>query len=157
MLMNAGIHEEVFLIDPDKRPEVDHAERSKLAMKEVKDSIESGKNFVYTATCGGTRIIQDLIRRMKAKKYHVVIAIVYASLPVALERIRKRSQSVPEDVVTDLHSFFKTKAERYMTMDADLYLYNNEHEFSLLLSKKKKHIVCRDSKADFYFDISKYC
>jgi predicted ABC-type ATPase len=95
---------------------------------------------------------------MKAKKYRVVIAIVYTTLPTALDRIRKRThQPVPEDVVHDLHAFFKSKAERYMKLDVEIYLYNNETDFNLLLSKKHKKIVCRDGNADFYFDISPYC
>ena len=39
----------------------------------------------------------------------------------------------------------------------ELYLYNNEDEFNLLLSKKKKKIVCVHPEGEFYFDISKYC
>jgi len=99
-----------------------------------------------------------LIKRMKAKSYRVVVAIVYTSLSVALERIRKRvDQGVPEDVVEDLHRFFRTKAERYMKLPVDIYLYNNETDFNLLFSKKNKKIVCRDRDSDFYFDVSRYC
>ena len=121
MLENAGIKQELFLIDPDKRKEETHEERSKGAIEEVKNAIDSGLSFCYTATCGGMRIINDLIKRMKAKNYRVVVAIVYTSLSVALERIRKRvDQGVPEDVVEDLHRFFRTKAERYMKLPVDI-------------------------------------
>jgi len=94
---------------------------------------------------------------MKEKHYRIVIAIVYTTLPTALERIRKRThQPVPDEVVEDLHAFFKTKAERFMKLPVEIYLYNNETDFNLLLSKKNKKIVCR-GKDDFYFDISRYC
>jgi predicted ABC-type ATPase len=158
MLENAGIRKELTIIDPDKLSNESHEERSKVALENVKKTIEDGESFCYTATCGGMRIINDLIRRMKARKYRIIVAIVYTSLPVALERIRKRKhQPVPEDVVEDLHAFFKTKAERYMKLDVEIYLYNNETDFNLLFSRKNKKIVCRDGDMDFYFDVSRYC
>ena len=95
---------------------------------------------------------------MRSKKYRIVVAIVYTSLSTALERIRKRTeQPVPDIVVEDLHAFFKTKAERFMKLPVEIYLYNNETDFNLLYSRKNKKIVCRDGDADFYFDISRYC
>jgi predicted ABC-type ATPase len=158
MLKNAGIRKELTIIDPDKLSNESHEERSKVALENVNKIIEDGESFCYTATCGGMRIITDLIRRMKARKYRIIVAIVYTSLPVALERIRKRThQPVPEDVVEDLHAFFKTKAERYMKLDVEIYLYNNETDFNLLFSRKNKKIVCRDGDMDFYFDVSRYC
>jgi len=157
MLVNAGIHKDIQLFDPDARSEETNVERSAEAFKSVKDAISKGEDFVYTATCGGMSGILELIREMKKKKYRIVIAIVYTSLPVALERIRKRThQPVPEEVVEDLHAFFKTKAEKYMKLPVEIYLYNNETDFNLLLSKKNKKIVCR-GEDDFYFDISRYC
>jgi predicted ABC-type ATPase len=156
MLQNAGVKEDVFLLDPDSRKEETHEERSRLTLEAVKVAILEKKSFAYTATCGGMRIMQDLIERMKG--YRVVVCIVYTSLPVALERIRKREdQPVPEVVVADLHAFFKTKAERYMKLPVEIYLYNNETDFNLLFSRKNKKIVCRDKDSDFYFDISRYC
>jgi len=157
MLHQAGITKKIQLFDPDLRSETEHADRSVGALKAVQDAIEAGENFGYTATCAGLKIIKDLIQRMKAKKYRIVIAIVYTDLPTALERIRSRSQQVPGSVVEDLHAYFKKQAEKYMKMDVELYLYNNEQEFSLLLSKKHKKIICRSGNTDFYFDISKYC
>lgn len=158
MLKNAGIRKELTIIDPDKLSNESHEERSKVALENVKNTIEDGESSCYTATCGGMRIVADLIRRMKARKYRIIVAIVYTSLPVALERIRKRThQPVSEDVVEDLHAFFKTKAERYMKLDVEIYLYNNETDFNLLFSRKNKKIVCRDGEMDFYFDVSRYC
>ncbi len=104
--------------------------------------------------------MNSFLKEMKAKKFHTVIAIVYTSLPTALERIAKRTdQPVPEEVVRDLHAFFKTKAERFMNLPRvdDLYLYNNETELNLLLQKKKKQVVCSKPDGDFFFDVSKYC
>jgi predicted ABC-type ATPase len=159
MLTNAGIRvQELIGIDPDERKEKTHEERSIAAFNLVKHAIERNMSFYYTATCGGNRIVDDLLMRMRAKKYRIVIAIVYTSLPTALERIRKRThQPVPDEVVEDLHAFFKTKAERFMKKNVEIYLYNNETDFNLLLSKKNKKIVCRDKDSDFYFDISRYC
>lgn len=158
MLENAGIRKELTIIDPDKLSNESHEERSKLALENVKKTIEDGESFCYTATCGAMRIMNDLIQRMKVQKYRIIVAIVYVSLPVALERIRKRThQPVPTEVVEYLHAFFKTKAERYMKLDVEIYLYNNETDFNLLLSKRHKKIICRDGDSDFYFDISRYC
>jgi predicted ABC-type ATPase len=155
MLHAAGIKKKLFLIDPDLRKESTHEERSRLALEDVHRVISEGKSFAYTATCGGMRILNDLIRRMKG--YHVVVSVVYTSLPTALERIRKRSQQVPDDVVEDLHAFFKSKAERFMKLPVDIYLYNNETDFHLVWSKKNKKVVCLHPESVFYFDISRYC
>ena len=95
---------------------------------------------------------------MKSNKYHVILTIVYTSLPVALERIRKRiDQPVKEEDTQEMYAYFKTNAEGYMKLPVDIYLYNNETDFNLLLSKKNKRIVCRDRDSDFYFDVSRYC
>ena len=158
MLQNAGIKEDIFLVDPDKRKEDSHEERSRLAYQTVKNMIAESKNFGYTATCGGIKAINELIMLMQQNKYRIIVAIVYTSLPTALERIRKRThQPVPDIVVDDLHAFFKTKAERFMKMNVEIYLYNNETDFNLLYSRKNKKIVCRDGDSDFYFDVSRYC
>ena len=158
MLDKAGLADPFLIIDPDKIAASTHEERSTSAMKMVLETISKGKSFVYIATCGGTRIVLDLLSRMKIKKYRTVVAIPYTSLTTALSRIAKRTeQPVAEDVVRDLYAFFKTKAERFMKMKNldEVYLYNNETEFNLLLKMKNKHVAC--SAGDFYFDISKYC
>jgi predicted ABC-type ATPase len=159
MLENAGIRaHELIGIDPDEQKQKTSDERSIAALELVKDTIDKGHSFYYTATCGGNQVINDLLMRMRSKKYRIVITIVYTTLPTALERIRKRThQPVPDLVVEDLHAFFKTKAERFMKLPVEIYLYNNETDFNLLYSRKNKKIVCRDEGADFYFDISRYC
>jgi hypothetical protein len=158
MLDNAGLADPFLIIDPDKVDALSHEERSTSAMNTVIETIRKGKSFVYIATCGGTKIILGLLARMKAKKYRTVVAIPYTSLTTALSRIAKRKeQPVGEDVVRDLYAFFTSKAERFMNMKNldEVYLYNNETDFNLLLKMKNKHVAC--SKGDFYFDISKYC
>jgi predicted ABC-type ATPase len=158
MLTNAGVKQDVTLFDPDSRKESEHTVRSEMALQAVKDAIEKGISFGYTATCGGNRVVDDLIQRMQMNKYRIVVCIVYVSLPVALERIRKRThQFVPDEVVADLHSFFKSKAERFMKLPVEIYLYNNETDFNLLYSRNNKKIVCRNEGSDFYFDVSRYC
>lgn len=159
MLENAGIRpQELIGIDPDEQKQKTHGERSIAALDLVKEAIDKGHSFYYTATCGGNQVINELLMRMRSKKYRIVVAIVYTSLSTALERIRKRTeQPVPDIVVEDLHAFFKTKAERFMKLPVEIYLYNNETDFNLLYSRKNKKIVCRDGDADFYFDISRYC
>lgn len=157
MLSNAGIKKKVAFFDPDMRSEETAEERSRLNLEELNEAIDSGIDFGYVGICGGKRLV-DIIKRMKLNKYRAVVAVVYSTLPVALERVRKRTeQPVPEDVIKELYSYFKRKAESYMKLDADIYLYNNETDFNLLLSKKNKKIVCRDADADFYFDVSRYC
>jgi len=102
----------------------------------------------------------DILLKLKKKKFRSIVAITYTSLPIALKRISQRSeQLVPEEVVEDLHKFFKTKAERFMSLSNidQIYLYNNNTNFNLLLSKKSKKIVCSEGNNEFYFDISKYC
>jgi predicted ABC-type ATPase len=97
---------------------------------------------------------------MKSAGYKTVGCIVYTGVDTAIRRIRERiHQPVSEDIILDFHRQFKTRAADLMADKRfdEIYLFNNEKEFSLLLSKKKKSIVCRDTDSDFYFDISKYC
>ena len=159
MLENAKLNKDDFsIIDPDKL-EGTHTEQSSKSLELVYDSIKNNKSFVYVATCGGTKIIMDILLKLKKRKFRSIVAITYTSLPIALNRISQRyEQLVPEEVVEDLHKFFKTKAERFMSLSNidQIYLYNNNTNFNLLLSKKAKKIVCSEND-EFYFDISKYC
>lgn len=159
MLDQAGFDEEYTLADPDKLSG-DHAEQSKKALDLVEDSIAKKKSVVYVGACHGIRTIKSILKKMKDHKYHTVVAIAYTTIPTALDRIASRThQPLDPDIASEVHRFFKTKAERYMTLPHidELYLYNNETEFNLLLSKKKKKIMCTDRDGEFYFDISKYC
>ena len=159
MLDQAGFHEDYVLADPDEMPG-EHSEQSKAALALLEDSVAKKKNVVYVGACHGTRTVQDILKRMKSKKYNTVVAISYTSISTALQRIKTRThQPLDADIAREVHEFFRTKAERYMSMPNvdELYLYNNETEFSLLLSKKKKKVVCSDPAGEFYFDVSKYC
>lgn len=161
MLTNAGADISDFLVvDADKIDLPTHEEQSAEALRNLKHTITTKKNVVYLATCGGMKTISEILKSMKSKGYRTVVGIVYTTLPVALERILKRTdQPTPEDVVRDLHAFFKTKAEKYMSLPNidEIYLYNNKTDFNLVLEKKNKKIHCLANDSDFYFDISKYC
>ena len=159
MLKNAGINKKLKIVDPDQITANTHAEQSKLALIEVVESIKQGKSFVYVATCGGIRDTSELVNYMKQQGFRTIVAIPYTSSSTALSRIENRpNQPVPEEVVKELHQFFKRKAERYMTMPNldEVYLYNNEKDFNLLLEKKSNKVVC-SGPSNFYLDISKYC
>ena len=159
MLDKAGFDEAYVLADPDKLPG-EHEEQSRRALELVEDSIAKKKSVVYVGACHGIRTISSVLKKMKSHKYHTVVAISYTTIPTALKRIALRThQPLDADIASEVHQFFKTKAERYMTLPNidELYLYNNEDEFNLLLSKKKKKIVCVHPEGEFYFDISKYC
>jgi predicted ABC-type ATPase len=147
------------ILDPDKRTEKEHQERSSKTLEEVHEYISEKKSFAYVATCGGITIIKDLLKKMKDMGYRTVMVILYTSVETAIERISKREQHTPEEVILDLHSFFTKKAEYYMkarNVD-ELLLYNNETKFSLLLDKKDKKIHCYKKTEKFFFDISPYC
>lgn len=159
MLDQAGFDEEYVLVDPDKL-EGEHSEQSKKALDLLKDTVDAKKNVVYVGTCSAVRTLHTILKSMKKQKYRTVVAISYTSIPTALKRIADRTdQPVPAGVASEIHHFFSTKAEKYMSLpDVDeLYLYNNETEFNLILSKKKKKVVCSDPRGLFYFDVSKYC
>ena len=151
-----GVHPEI--LDPDKRSEKEHLERSSKTLEQVHEFISEKKSFAYVATCGGLSIIKDVLKKMKQQGYKTVVAIVYTSIETAIERISQREQHTPQEVILDLHQFFTKKAEYYMkarNVD-ELLLYNNESKFLLLLDKKNKKIHCH-KKDSFYFDISSYC
>jgi predicted ABC-type ATPase len=146
------------ILDPDKRSENEHTERSSKTLEQVHEFISEKKDFAYVATCGGIKIIKDILKKMKDQGYKTVVAIVYSSIETAIERISQREQQTPQEVIVDLHQFFSKKAEYYMkarNVD-ELLLYNNETKFLLLLDKKGRKIHCH-KKDSFYFDISSYC
>lgn len=155
MLKLAGIRGKYILIDPDHLEGSTHLEKSQKAVELVKDSITGKKSFVYVATCGGLKQMMSFLS--SASDFRTVVAIPYTKLSTALDRISKREQVTPEEVSRDLHAFFAKKAEAYMTIKNldEIYLYNNETEFNLLFSRKKKKIVC--TPGEFYFDVSPYC
>jgi predicted ABC-type ATPase len=156
MLKNSGLKGN-NIIDPDQLEAPTHLEKSEKALELVKESINKKKSFVYVATCGGLKVVMSLLAAMKSGGFRTIVAIPYTKLSTALERIKKREQVTPEEVTRDLHAFFATKAEAYMKLRNldEVYLYNNETEFNLLFSRKKKKIVC--TGGDFYFDVAKYC
>ena len=157
MLKNARIKQSFLLVDPDSLEGSTHLEKSQKAMELVKESIEKKKSFVYVATCGGLKDIMEILKSMKSAEFRTIVAIPYLKLPQAIERISKREQETPQEVIKDLHAFFQKKAEAYMSMKNldEIYLYNNETDFNLLYSRKKKKIVC--TPGDFFFDLTPYC
>ena len=150
---------DILILDPDKRSEKDHEERSKNTLEEVYTTIEKKNNFVYIATCGGIKIITNILKTMKESNYKTIVCIIYTDEKTASDRILLREQKTPPEVIKDLHSFFSKKASRYMSMKNidELFLYNNQKEFTLLLQKKEKKITCFNKDLTFYFDISSYC
>ena len=148
------------IVDPDKL-ELPHAEASKRAIEIVHEKIDQGQNLIYIGTGAAVRsIVSPMLSSMKKKKYKTIVCMVYTSPETALRRVIERiEQPVPEDVARDLYSYFKSKAEVYMKLpDLDeLYLYNNEEQFTLILQKKKKRITCMSEESEYYFDVSKYC
>lgn len=157
MLKLAGIRGKYALIDPDLLKAETHAEQSELALQRVKETLQEKKSFVYVATCGGLKQMMSFLSSAKSQGFRTVVAIPYVKLTTALDRISKREQVTPEEVSRDLHAFFTTKAEAYMKLRNldEVYLYNNETDFNLLYSRKKKKIVC--TPGEFYFDVSPYC
>jgi predicted kinase len=157
MLNQAKIRGKHILIDPDLQEADTHAEKSKLALQRVKETITAKKSFVYVATCGGVKQMMSFLSSAKSQGFRTVVAIPYTTLSTALKRISQREQVTPEEVSQDLHAFFATKAEAYMKIKNldEVYLYNNETDFNLLYSRKKKKIVC--TPGEFYFDVEKYC
>lgn len=157
MLKQAGIRGKHVLIDPDLQEGSTHLEKSHKAVERVKESISSKKSFVFVATCGGLKQMMSFLSLAKSQGFRTVVAIPYTKLSTALDRIANREQTTPEEVSRDLHAFFATKAEAYMKLRNldEVYLYNNETDFNLLYSRKKKKIVC--TPGEFYFDVSPYC
>jgi predicted ABC-type ATPase len=160
MLKHAGLPSDFSLIDPDKSTKETQKERSDSAFEEITEHIEDKKSFVYVGSCLRRGVVLRKIEELREADYRIIACLVYISLEDAIERASKRTeQPVPEDVVVSFYNQFKKLAPEFMKnkMIDEIYLYNNETEFSLLLSKKKKRITCRKSDSDFFFDISKYC
>ena len=148
------------IVDPDKL-ELPHAEASKRAVELVHEHIKTPKNFVYIGTGAALRsIVNPMLSAMKKHNFKSVVCMVYTSPDTALRRIRERTeQPLPDDIAGDLYRYFKSKAEEYLKLPNldELYLYNNEEQFTLVLQKKKKRITCMSEDAEYFFDISNYC
>jgi len=160
VLENAGFEGEFVLVDPDKIKADSHAEQSAAAIELLQETINERKDVVYVGSCVGVSTMNDILKMMKAKKYRTIVAVSYSSLSTSLKRIAARKeQPLDVDIASEVHRYFATKAERYMNLHSidEIYLYNNETEFNLLFSRKKKKITCSDPHGEFYFDVSKYC
>lgn len=160
VLQNAGFEGEFVLVDPDKIKADTHAEQSSRAIVLLAETIDERKDVVYVGSCLAVSQINAILKKMKSKKYRTVVAVSYTSLSTSLKRIAARKdQPLDVDIASEVHRYFATKAERYMNIHSidEIYLYNNETEFNLLFSRKKKKITCSDPDGEFYFDVSKYC
>ena len=160
VMKNAGFEGEFVLVDPDEITADTHADQSSRAMQMLEETVDERKDVVYTGSCLSVSAINTVLKKMKSKKYRTVVAIAYSSLNTALKRIAARKeQPLDTDIASEVHNYFKTKAERYMNIPSidEIYLYNNETDFNLLFSRKKKKIKCSDPHGEFYFDVSKYC
>ena len=160
VLKNADFKDEFVLVDPDKIKADSHAEQSSKAIFLLAETIDELKNVVYVGSCLSVSPINAVLKKMKSKKYRTIVAIAYTSLSTALNRIAARKdQPLDKDIASEVYRYFSTKVKRYMNIPSidEIYLYNNETEFNLLFSRKKKKIKCSDPDGDFYFDVSKYC
>ena len=160
VLKNAGFEREFVLVDPDKIKADTHSEQSSRAIVLLAETIDDRKNVVYVGSCLAVSEMNAILKKMKSKKYRTVVAVSYTSLNTALKRIAQRKeQPLDVDIASEVHSYFKTKSERYMKLSSidEIYLYNNETEFNMLFSRKNKKITCSDPHGEFYFDVSKYC
>ena len=160
VLKNAGFEGEYIIVDPDKIEADSHADQSNKALAFLEETIDKKKDVVYVGSCSGVSKTTAFFKQMKSKKYRTVLAIAYTSLSTALKRISTRKdQPLDADIAYEVYHYFSKKAEWYMNMPYidEIYLYNNETEFNLLFSRKKKKVVCSDPEEEFYFDVSKYC
>jgi len=159
MLKHAGLPADFSLIDPDKSTKPTQKERSNDAFEQISEHVEKNESFVYVGSCLRRSVLRETMKRLRSAGYKIITAIVYTSLDTAVERANTRlEQPVPEEIVLDFYHQFERLAPQFMKnpLVDEVYLYSNETDFSLLLSKKKKKIVCR-MDSDFFFDISKYC
>jgi len=160
VLKNAGFEGDFVLVDPDAIKADSHSEQSMLAITMLEETVDEKKDVVYVGSCLSVSAINTVLKKMKSKKYRTVLAIAYTSLSTALKRIAERKeQPLDADIASEVHSYFSKKAERYMNIPSidEIYLYNNETDFNMLFSRKKKKILCSDPRGEFYFDVSKYC
>jgi predicted ABC-type ATPase len=160
VLKNADFKHEFVLVDPDKIKADSHEEQSKLAIQKLEETVSQKKDVVYVGSCLSVRVMNNILKEMKSRKYRTIVAISYTSLSTSLKRIvERKDQPLDEDIASEVYNYFSTKAQRYMNLPAidEIYLYNNETDFNLLFSRKKKKVMCTDSKEEFYFDVSEYC
>jgi len=151
--------EDTAVVDPDKLAGT-HDQQSAKAFQILRDRIRAEQSVAYIGACHGTRGIGEILRAMKQKGFTTKVVVIFTSVSTALDRIAKRSnQPLDPEITKEVHTFFSTKAERFMTLPNidELYLFNNEQDLTLLFRRKSKDILCSSPNGEFYFDVSKYC
>lgn len=159
-LNDAKIRTSFVYLNLDDIKEVGREEARRILNSTLDRAIHDGYSIFYDGTCRNKKDIQEILRRLKATGYKLIVGMTYTSLPTALKRLEdRRGQFVSESVAKDIYQHMTKNAEVYMTMDEidELYLYNNEHAITLLFKKTSKEIKCEFPEEDFYFDVSKYC
>jgi predicted kinase len=122
--------------------------------------IKEGYSFLYDGTCRDKTNVLKMMEHVKSLGYKTILGITYTPLRTALQRISKRvNQPLSEDVARDIYRHLTKNIETYMDEPSidEIYLYNNEHTYKLIFTRKDKTIQCITPESAFYFDVSKYC
>jgi dephospho-CoA kinase len=125
--------------------------------KIIEKVISAGYSFMYDGTCRNFQNVHLLMEYSKNKGYNIKLGMVYANLKTTLERLKKRKeQPLKEHIARDIYTELSRIANQYMNLD-EIYLYNNDHELTLIYSKTTKKVNCIHPEMKFYFDVSEYC
>jgi len=86
--------------DP-KNPQVHHEWSKEESNKKLLKGVQEGKNLLIDKTGTNVYKYSSLINTLKFKGYYTKLVYVKVPLLVALERNKKRSRTVPENIVVD--------------------------------------------------------
>jgi predicted ABC-type ATPase len=159
-LNDAKIKTSFVYLNMDTIKEVGREEARRILNYSLTRAVDDGYSIFYDGTCRNKGDIQDVMKRLKAKGYKIVLGMTYTTLPTALKRLEERQQQfVSESVAKDIYQHMSKNAEVYMSIkDIDeIYLYNNEITTTLIYKKTAKAVDCILPTDRFYFDVSKYC
>ena len=129
-----------------------------LLIDALHSAISDKYNVLYDGTCRNHQRTIDILDKLKQNGYHTTLVVTYTKPITALHRVRERkTQDVPEHVAKQIFLDVSKHIKHYMDYPDEVYLYNNEHEPTLIFHRKEKTIRCLAPDMDFYFDVSEYC
>lgn len=159
ILNDANIHTQLVSLNSDEVLKIVENRNTALQITTniAHRLIADGYSFIWQASCVYPPPKLHFTEKLKAAGYNVIMAITFASLNIAIDRIsHRKDQPLDEKLIRQAHTEFHKKGHVYLedpNID-ELYLYNNDETIKLIYERKNNIVYCHSSESDFYFD---YC
>lgn len=158
VLNDANIHTQIVLLNADDVIKFVNDRKTSIEITKniAHRLIDDGYSFIWQASCRFPNAKLRFTEKLKHAGYNVVMAITFASLNIAVERVLKRTSQAPiaESIVRSAHKEFSSKGHVYLedpNID-ELYLYNNDESIKLIYERKNNIVFCYSPDSNFYFE-----